>query len=140
MGLIVYSETSASDYQSILGKSQKRDYTLAKRKLHIALLYYTGKKYVPPLRLVSFLNSHDVPTEKVTGASQVTSTVTEGNKIKRVAHYIHMEFAYSKICFILFSRVLFIRFFPVIHSLITLSTVENKVSISESFSLIDKSR
>jgi hypothetical protein len=110
--------------------SQKRDYTAAKQKSHIALFYCTGKKYVPRLGLVvSILNSHDVPTEKVAGASHVTSTVTRGNKVKKVAYYIHMEFAYSKICFILFSMVLFVGFSSVRHCLITLSTVGNKVYI-----------
>ena len=64
-----YSEASAIKCQPTLGNipEERLDlfYTAVKFKSHIALFYCTGKTYVPQLGLGSFLNSHDVPTEKV---------------------------------------------------------------------------
>jgi hypothetical protein len=94
---IGYYETSATNYQSMLGNIPEERFDLfyiaAKLQSHTAFFYRNGKEYFPQPGPVSFQNSHDVPTEKVAGASHVTSTVTGGNKVKRVAHYIRMEFA-----------------------------------------------
>jgi hypothetical protein len=140
MGSIGYSETSDTNYQSTLGNIPEETLHRGKAEIthNIVLLYW--EEVCSTVRTGVLSEFTRCTNRKVVGASQVTCTVTEGYKVKRVAHYMHMEFAYSKICFILFSRVLFVRFFPVSHSLITLSTVQNKVSISESYSLIDKSR